>query len=193
MAKSFLLLLLKFLMILLAIVWASIWVMKPTQIWTRKWKEAEEAARTTTKVAEFDLIFVESDHRESFVGVLSAMEVVVIFIFIIFLAWSFYVRVSNDFKKMMPAKSLMKLTTWQYMMFRSATRFGLLAEACLALLLFPIMRGVTVFQLFGIQFETSVRYHIWLGTMMLSFATLHGAGTLFIWGIKNMLQDEVNF
>ncbi|KAL8244044.1 hypothetical protein R6Q59_010302 [Mikania micrantha] len=228
MAKSFLLLLLKFLMILLAIVWASIWVMKPTQIWTRKWKEAEEAARTTVfgssgldfVVYSFPIIlcvmigfvylhFKPQEQRRRrkwpslisslsnpiivnrFVGVLSAMEVVVIFIFIIFLAWSFYVRVSNDFKKMMPAKSLMKLTTWQYMMFRSATRFGLLAEACLALLLFPIMRGVTVFQLFGIQFETSVRYHIWLGTMMLSFATLHGAGTLFIWGIKNMLQDEI--
>lgn len=46
MAKPFLLVL-KFSMVLLAVVWISVWVMKPTQIWTRKWKEAEEAARTT--------------------------------------------------------------------------------------------------------------------------------------------------
>lgn len=46
MAK-YLLLVLKFLMVLLAVVWVSIWLMKPTQIWTRKWKEAEDAAKTT--------------------------------------------------------------------------------------------------------------------------------------------------
>lgn len=26
---------------------------------------------------------------------------------------------------------------------------------------------------------------------MIFFATLHGAGTFFIWGIKNRIQDEV--
>ncbi|KAI3686424.1 hypothetical protein L1987_80100 [Smallanthus sonchifolius] len=228
MAKSFLLLLLKFLMILLAGVWVCVWVMKPTQIWTRKWKKAEDAARTTVfgsngldfAVYSFPIMvsvmigfvylhFKPKEQRgrsrrrslisslsnpiivNSFVGVLSAMEVVVSFIFIVFLAWTFYIRVSNDYKKMMPARSLMKLNVWQYMTFRMAMRCGLLAEACLALLLFPIMKGMTVFRLFGIQFEAFVRYHIWLGTMILSFATLHGVATLFIWGIKNMLQDEM--
>ncbi|KAK9080522.1 hypothetical protein SSX86_000280 [Deinandra increscens subsp. villosa] len=228
MAKSFLLFLLKFLMILLAVVWVAIWVMKPTQIWTRKWKEAEDAAKATVfgpngldfAVYSFPIIasvmlgfvYLHFKPREQrgrrrrvswiaclsnpivvnrFVGVLSAMEAVLIFIFIVFLAWTLYVRLSNDLKKMMTARPLMKLNIWQYVTFRVATRCGLLAEACLALLLFPIMRGMPVFRLFGIQFEASVRYHIWLGTMMLSFATLHGAGTLFIWGIKNMLQDEI--
>ncbi|MFS7940046.1 putative ferric-chelate reductase (NADH) [Helianthus anomalus] len=226
MAKS-VLLLLKVMMILLFLVWVSIWVMKPTQIWTRKWKEAEDAARTTVfgsngldfVVYSFPIIvsimigfvylhFKPKEQRRrqrrslisslsnpiivnSFVGVLTAMEVLVMFMFIMFLAWTFYIRVSNDFKKMMPSRSLMKLSIWQYKTFRMATRCGLLAEACLALLLFPIIRGMAVFRLFGIQFEASVRYHIWLGTMMLSFATLHGGGTLFIWGIKNMLQDEM--
>ncbi|KAK1407217.1 hypothetical protein QVD17_38831 [Tagetes erecta] len=227
MAKSFHLFL-KFLMIILALVWVSIWVMKPTQIWTRKWKRAEDAAKTTRigsngldfVVYSFPIIgsvmvgFVYLHYKpkeqrgrsrrrslierssnpivvNSLVGVLSAMEVVVIFMFVMFLAWTFYILVANDVKKMMPARSLMKLNIWQYVTFRMATRCGLLAEACLALLLFPIMRGMAVFRLFGIQFEASVRYHIWLGTMMLLFATLHGVGTLFIWGIKNMLQDEV--
>lgn len=72
-----------------------------------------------------------------------------------------------------------------------ATRCGLLAEACLALLLLPILRGMSVFRLLGIQFEASVRYHIWLGTAMMFFATLHGAGTFFIWGIDHKIQDEV--
>lgn len=72
-----------------------------------------------------------------------------------------------------------------------AVRFGLLSEACLALLLLPILRGLAVFRLFGIQFEASVRYHIWIGTAMLTFATFHGASTLFIWGVGHHIQDEV--
>ncbi|KVH98909.1 FAD-binding 8 [Cynara cardunculus var. scolymus] len=177
MAKPFLLVL-KLLMVLLALGWVSIWVLKPTQLWTRKWKAAEDAARTTVfgssgldfVVYSFPIIvsvmigFVylhfkpkEQNGRKrrssiaalsnpivvnSFIGVLSAMEVLVISFFIIFLAWTFCIHISNDFKKMMP-------------------------------------------------FEASVKYHIWLGIMMLSFATLHGVGTLFIWGIKNRIQDEV--
>lgn len=228
MAKSFLLVL-KVLMVLLALGWVSIWVLKPTQLWTRKWKAAEDAARTTL-FSSSGLDFVvyslpvivsvmigfvylhfkpkEQNGRRrrrrrssiaalsnpivvnSFIGVLSAMEVLVISIFAVFLAWTFCIHISNDFKKMMPMKSL-KLNIWQYKTFRMATRCGLLAEACLALILFPIMRGMTVFRLFGIRFEASVKYHIWLGIMMLSFATLHGVGTLFIWGIKNRIQDEV--
>lgn len=80
---------------------------------------------------------------------------------------------------------------WQYRVFRVATRSGLLAEACLALLLLPILRGMSVFQILGIQFEASVRYHVWLGTTMILFGTLHGGGTLLIWGIKHHLGDEV--
>ncbi|XP_071696322.1 ferric reduction oxidase 8, mitochondrial [Rutidosis leptorrhynchoides] len=225
MAKHFLLVL-KFLMVLLAIVWASIWVMKPTQIWTRKWKEAEDAAKTTVfgsngldfAVLTFPIIafvmmgyvylhFKPKERRQrhnrnwitalsnpiivnSFIGVLSAMEVIAIITFIIFLTWTFYIRISNDFKKMMPIKTL-KLNMWQYKTYKIATRCGSLAEACLALLLFPIMRGMTVFRLFGIQFEASVRYHIWIGTTMLTLAIVHGAGTLFIWGIKNQIIDEM--
>lgn len=48
-----------------------------------------------------------------------------------------------------------------------------------------------MFQLVGIQFESSVRYHIWLGSAMIFFATFHGASTLFVWGISHHIQDEV--
>lgn len=126
----------------------------------------------------------------SYLGVLSGIEILAITLFVLFLAWTFYARISNDFKKMTPIKSF-KLKTWQFKLFRMATRSGLLAEACLALLLLPILRGMNIFRLLGIQFEASVRYHIWLGTSMIVFATLHGAGTLFIWGVKQRIQDEM--
>ncbi|CAL2261320.1 unnamed protein product [Prunus armeniaca] len=124
------------------------------------------------------------------VGVLSTLEILAVFLFILFLAWNFYARISNDFKNLKPDKSLM-LNSWQLKYLKVATRFGLLAEVCLAFLLFPILRGLALFRLLGIQFEASVRYHIWLGTALIFFATFHGASTLFVWGVSHYIQEEI--
>ncbi|KAE8124309.1 hypothetical protein FH972_019207 [Carpinus fangiana] len=225
MAKA-ILLALQVLMILIFTGWISIWLLKPTDLWTRKWKGAEESARPTLfgyyglnfavytfpviVLAIIGLVYLDLKTREpssrrarssaaafsnplvvnTFIGVLSGVEILAVLLFILVLAWTFYARISNDFKKLMPVKSL-KLQLWQLKYFRVATRFGLLTEACLALLLLPILRGLAIFRLVGIQFEASVRYHTWVGTAMLIFATLHGASTLFIWGVSHHIQDEI--
>ncbi|XP_040987338.1 ferric reduction oxidase 8, mitochondrial [Juglans microcarpa x Juglans regia] len=226
MAKAILLAITKVSMILLFSGWISLWLLKPTQLWTRKWKGAEETARSTVlgyygldflvytfpliALAITGLVYLDLKAREpknrqgrtthvtfsnpvvvnSLIGVLSGIEILAVFLFVLFLAWTFYAHISNDFKKLMPDKQL-KLNLWQLKYLRVATRFGLLAEACLALLLLPILRGLAIFRLLGIQFEASVRYHIWVGTAMLTFATLHGASTLFIWGVSHHIQDEI--
>ncbi|GMQ09964.1 hypothetical protein CsSME_00053158 [Camellia sinensis var. sinensis] len=126
----------------------------------------------------------------SYLGIFSTIEILAVLLFILFLTWTFYAHVSNDFKKFMPVKNL-KLNMWQFKIYKMSIRFGLLAEASLALLLLPVLRGLAVFRLLGLQFEASVRYHVWLGTAMILFATLHGSGTIFIWGLKHHIQDEM--
>lgn len=228
MASPPLLAILKILMILIFSGWVSVWLLKPTETWTQKWKGAEESATTTVfgyngldfavysfpviALAIIGFIYLELKQKEpissgrqarrpvkvlstplivnSYVGILSGIEILSVLLFVLFLAWTFYARISNDFSKMMPVKN-MKLNMWQFKIFRVSTRLGLLAEACLALLLLPILRGLAIFRILGIQFEASVKYHVWLGTGMILFATLHGAGTFFIWGVKNHIQDEM--
>lgn len=215
-------------MILIFTCWVSLWVLKQTEFWTRKWKKAEQKAAASAfgyngldfvtytfpviALAITGFIYLELKQREPiirfrqgrrvitsftsplvvnrYVGILSGIQILASSVFIIFLVWTFYIRISNDFKKMTPIKSF-KSKLWQYKLFRMATRCGLLAEACLALLLLPVLRGMSLFRILGIQFEASVRYHIWLGNLMLLFATLHGAGTFFIWGMMHRFPDEM--
>ncbi|RDX77169.1 Ferric reduction oxidase 8, mitochondrial [Mucuna pruriens] len=184
---------LKLVIIFLFAAWVSLWLLKPTQIWTRKWKHAEDIANDTIfgyyglsfAVYTFPIIAIaiiglllldlkagyqrsrsaRSPSRTNFfsnplvvnstLGILSSIEILVAFLFIVFLAWTYYSRISVDFKKLMPDKSL-KLNIWQLKYLRIATRFGLLSEACLALLLLPILRGLAVFRILGIQFEASI-------------------------------------
>ncbi|KAL9337966.1 hypothetical protein Peur_069735 [Populus x canadensis] len=227
MAKAIQLAVLKVLMIIIFAGWIAVWIQKPTNMWTRKWKGAEDSSSYTVfgyyglnfavytfpliSLTIIGLVYLNLVSREpprsrparsatigfsnpvlvnSFLGILSSIEILAVFLFVLFLAWTYYARISNDFKKLMPIKSL-NLDLWQLKYLRVATRFGLLAEACLALLLLPILRGLALFQILGIQFEASVRYHIWLGTSMILFATIHGASTLFIWGVSHHIQDEM--
>ncbi|KAH0690327.1 hypothetical protein KY290_018568 [Solanum tuberosum] len=218
--------LLKLLLFLIFAGWLSVWLLKPTQLWTKTWKLAEKKASASfltqsglnfavytfpvIAIAIVGFVYLALKQKEpisrkgrsslsvlsnpvvvnKYIGILSGFEILAVCLFVIFLAWTFYVRISNDFKKMVPMKSF-TLSVWQYRVFRVATRSGLLAEACLALLLLPILRGMSVFRILGIQFEASVRYHVWLGTAMILFGTLHGGGTLLIWGIKHHLGDEM--
>ncbi|XP_019463863.1 PREDICTED: ferric reduction oxidase 8, mitochondrial [Lupinus angustifolius] len=226
MANTTLLAILKVLLIVISTVWVSLWLLKPTQLWTKKWKVAEESASGTIfgyyglnfvvytfpiiAICIIGLLFLDlkggyqrsrstrspsiffSNPRmvNNLLGILSSTEILVVFLFMIFLGWTYYSRISNDLKKLMPDKSL-KLNLWQLKYLRIATRFGLLAEACLALLLLPILRGLSVFRILGIQFEASVKYHTWVGTAMIFFATIHGASTYLVWGVSHHIQHEI--
>ncbi|URE12420.1 ferric reduction oxidase 8 [Musa troglodytarum] len=123
------------------------------------------------------------------VGVLSAAELLAAAFFIVFLAWTYYSNVSSDFKKMTPYQSL-KLNRWQLKMMHLGVRIGSLSEACLLLLFLPILRGMAVFRILGVQYEASVRYHIWIGNTMILLSALHGISIMFIWATKNRLFKE---
>ncbi|KAG9446488.1 hypothetical protein H6P81_012616 [Aristolochia fimbriata] len=123
-------------------------------------------------------------------GLISTAELLTAALFAIFLAWTFYSRFSDDLEKMIPIKSL-HLNKLQFKVMKVGTRLGSLAEVCLVVLLLPVLRRLSLFQLLGLQFETSVRYHIWLGNTMMLIATFHGLITLTVWRIKQKLKYEV--
>lgn len=70
-------------------------------------------------------------------------------------------------------------------------RFGSLSEVCLALLLLPILRRMALLKIMGIQFEASVRYHMWIANSMILFSLLHGTIIITVWAEKGSLLAEV--
>ncbi|KAJ8484147.1 hypothetical protein OPV22_016632 [Ensete ventricosum] len=124
------------------------------------------------------------------VGVLSAAELLAAALFIVFLAWTYYSNVSSDFKRMTPYKSL-NLNRWQLKMMHMGVRIGSLSEVCLLLLFLPVLRGMAVFRILGVQYEASVRYHIWIGNTMILLSVLHGISIMSIWATKNRLLKEI--
>ncbi|PKA57792.1 Ferric reduction oxidase 8, mitochondrial [Apostasia shenzhenica] len=124
------------------------------------------------------------------IGIVSVGEMIAVLLFVIFLAWTYYSNVSSDLKKMTPSKTL-KLNRKQLKMMSLGVRFGSLSEACLAVLLLPILRGMSLLTAVGIQFEASVKYHIWVANGMMISSLLHGVIILSVWGERNSLWEEV--
>ncbi|KAG0462601.1 hypothetical protein HPP92_021077 [Vanilla planifolia] len=123
-------------------------------------------------------------------GVLLLGELLAMLCFVIFLLWTYYSNVSSDFKRITPSKTL-HLNGMQLKMMSLGVRFGSLSEACLAVLLLPILRGMALFRVVGIQFEASVRYHIWIANGMMLFSLLHGTIIMSVWGSKSILLEEI--
>ncbi|XP_072963079.1 ferric reduction oxidase 8, mitochondrial isoform X1 [Typha angustifolia] len=126
----------------------------------------------------------------SSIGIVSFGELLTAALLIVFLIWTYYWNVASDFKKMTPYASL-RLNRWQLRMMHMGVRIGSLSEVCLALLLLPILRGMAVFRILGVQFESAVRYHIWIGNGLALFAALHGISIMFIWVVKKSFLKEL--
>ncbi|KAJ4751913.1 Ferric reduction oxidase 8 [Rhynchospora pubera] len=127
---------------------------------------------------------------KSLIGVISLGELLAVSLFLCFVSWTYYSDVSSDFKKLVPYASL-NLNRWQLKVMNLGIRAGTVSEVCLAVMLFPILRGMSFLRIFGIQFEAAVRYHTWIAHAFLWLCTLHGVIIMFIWGQKKVLLKEI--
>ncbi|CAL2257901.1 unnamed protein product [Prunus armeniaca] len=140
------------------------------QLWTRKWKAAEDKARARG-VGGGDKHYTEYFAGLNFaVHTFPPIALAIIGSFYLNLKPRESIRrkgrkltagfsnplvVNTLLGNLKPAKSLM-LNSWQLKYLKVETRFGLLAEVCLAFLLFPILSGLGLFRLLGIQFEAFI-------------------------------------
>lgn len=81
---------------------------------------------------------------------------------------------------------------WEAKLESSALMLGLVGNICLAFLFFPISRGSSVLQIIGLTSEASVKYHIWLGHIVMTLFTAHGLGYILFWA-KTRQISKVNY
>ncbi|KAJ3701662.1 hypothetical protein LUZ61_005367 [Rhynchospora tenuis] len=152
--------------------------------------EKERLRNRTSLTAHFRVAFSRPMIVNSPIGVVSLGELSGAMLFVAFLVWTYYSNVSSDFKKLAPYAPL-KLSRQQLKVMHMGVRVGSLSEICLAVLLFPILRGMSLFRIFGIEFEAAVRYHTWIANALALFCTLHGIIIMSIWGQKKRLLAEI--
>nr|CAD1820102.1 unnamed protein product [Ananas comosus var. bracteatus] len=129
------------------------------------------------------------------VGVVSFGELIATSLFIVFLVWTYYSNVTSDFKKMTPYASLKLNSSFYSKMAAKDDAYGSthrLAQRGLPCNpAFADSKGLSIFRIIGVQFEASVRYHVWIANGMILLSTLHGLSIMFIWAVNKCFSKEI--
>ncbi|CAN1157328.1 Ferric reduction oxidase 2, partial [Linum perenne] len=80
---------------------------------------------------------------------------------------------------------------WELKLDLGGLWLGIVGNICLTLLFFPVARGSSVLPFFGLTSEGSIKYHIWLGHMVLIFFTSHGICYIAHWSITHQMSEVI--
>ncbi|XP_073026526.1 ferric reduction oxidase 2-like [Primulina eburnea] len=123
-------------------------------------------------------------------GIISRIELAFFVMFIALLVWTFANYLSISYAKITPmsvAKRGEKM--WETKLEYAGFYLGLVGNIALAFLFFPVTRGSSVLPLFGLTSEASVKYHIWLGHIMMTLFTAHGVLYIIYWAATHELSE----
>ncbi|KNA22203.1 hypothetical protein SOVF_036040 [Spinacia oleracea] len=120
-------------------------------------------------------------------GVVTAMELMFLIMGIALVCWQFghyyYVSVKHPF--MGHGREHQK--EWQITFRTVSLRLGYASNISWAFVFFPVIRLSSLLPLVGLTSESSVKYHIWIGQVVMITSALHSAGFFIYWAIVNQL------
>ncbi|XP_016486956.2 ferric reduction oxidase 2 [Nicotiana tabacum] len=127
-------------------------------------------------------------------GIVSRIELCFFVMFIALLVWTFASYLRIIFPTITPksvAKSGEKV--WEAKLEDSALRLGLVGNIALTFLFVPVTRGSSVLQVFGLTSEASVKYHIWLGHIVMTLFSAHGICYIIYWAATHQLSEMLKW
>ncbi|XP_068649136.1 LOW QUALITY PROTEIN: ferric reduction oxidase 2-like [Aristolochia californica] len=127
-------------------------------------------------------------------GIVSGIELTLLAMFVALLIWAFTSFLQTSFAKI-NAKSAHQLgdKVWQEKLDSAALRLGVVGAICFAFLFFPVTRGSSLLPLLGLTSEGSVKYHIWLGHIVMTLFTAHGLCYIVYWATENEISQMLKW
>ncbi|KAK1560117.1 hypothetical protein Q3G72_022382 [Acer saccharum] len=127
-------------------------------------------------------------------GIVSSIELGFFTMFIALLVWSLSIYIHNSFATITPISSAADgKQVWEAKLKSTALRLGLVGNICLVFLFFPVARGSSLLPLFGLTSEASIKYHIWLGHLVMAFFTAHGICYIVLWIATNNITQMIKW
>ncbi|EYU32156.1 hypothetical protein ABFS82_02G166300 [Erythranthe guttata] len=122
-------------------------------------------------------------------GVVTRIEVAFFIMFIALLVWSFATYMRINFATITPNTAAKKgQLVWEVKLDRTSDWLAIVGNIAFVFLFFPVTRGSSVLPLFGLTSEGSVKYHIWLGHIVMTLFTAHSFGYVVYWASVRKLH-----
>ncbi|KAF3340354.1 ferric reduction oxidase 2-like protein [Carex littledalei] len=123
-------------------------------------------------------------------GVVSGIELTFSLMFLALLVWCFSTYLKISFANLTVHHSE---KVWQAKLDSAALRLGLIGNLCCAFLFFPVTRCSSLLPLVGLTSESSIKYHIWLGHIVMVLFTAHGVCYFIFWASTNQLDEMIKW
>ncbi|KAF2935498.1 ferric reduction oxidase 2-like isoform X2 [Oryza sativa Japonica Group] len=123
-------------------------------------------------------------------GIVTGIELAFFLLFLALLVWSYSAFINLDFSKI-HVKPVEKM--WQAKLDRAALRLGHVGSFCCAFLFFPVARGSSLLPLIGLTSEASIKYHVWLGNLVMLFFTAHGLCYIVFWASTDQIHEMLKW
>lgn len=72
-------------------------------------------------------------------------------------------------------------------------RIGPVGTCCLVFLFIPVVRGSSLLPVLGLTSELSIKYHIWLGHLLMTIFTAHGLCFVIYWASMHEISQMVSW
>ncbi|CAI0546527.1 unnamed protein product [Linum tenue] len=128
-------------------------------------------------------------------GIVTGVELAFLTMFVALLVWSLANYLHRSFGHSHKLKHGIKpdARSWQVKFRIVALMLGYVGNICWAFLFFPVARGSSLLPLIGLNSESSIKYHIWLGHISNTLFTLHGIGYIVYWAMTNKLSEMLEW
>ncbi|XP_027189067.1 ferric reduction oxidase 2-like isoform X2 [Cicer arietinum] len=122
-------------------------------------------------------------------GIISRTEFSFIIMFVVLLIWSLCSYLHGMFAKVALQAANERVQMWETKLENSALALGLVGNICLAFMFFPVSRGSSILRFIGLTSEASIKYHIWLGHIAMTFFTAHGLCYVTFWDKTHQISE----
>ncbi|GAV91747.1 Ferric_reduct domain-containing protein/FAD_binding_8 domain-containing protein/NAD_binding_6 domain-containing protein [Cephalotus follicularis] len=128
-------------------------------------------------------------------GIVSSIELALFVMFMALLVWLFSVDLHSKLNRVTPqVLAMRKETIWENRFYNASLMLGVVANTVIIFLFLFVTRGSSVLPVvFGLSSEGSIKYHIWLGHIVMVLSTAHGLGHIFCWVLTNKVYEMLNW
>lgn len=126
-------------------------------------------------------------------GIVTWIELSFLAMFILICVWYFSSFMHFWYEKINVVAMSRGDQVWQAKIERLALVVGLAGNFFLTFLFFPVTRGSSILAFMGLTSEASVKYHIWIGHMMMTLVTAHGVLYIIYWALTHQLSEMLKW
>ncbi|XP_013604165.1 PREDICTED: probable ferric reduction oxidase 1 isoform X1 [Brassica oleracea var. oleracea] len=131
-------------------------------------------------------------------GIVTVTEVMFLTMFMTLLLWSLTNYFYYTFVTITPQSAAVhgdkiKLKRWEARLDSISVRLGVAGNICLAFLFYPVARGSSLLAAVGLTSESSIKYHIWLGHLVMTLVTSHGVCYVIYWISTNQVYQMLEW